>query len=370
MRQINLKKLSLIGLSLFLVPVAFGLIIMSVTRFWDYDGTPGEWLGYWGGIIGSILGIAGALLVFNEQLKNEKEISRISHVDNTFFNLLELHNQVKEKLGNKNIYDEIKNEIRQKEKAIISDKKEVFKQKLFKKNYDRIINVNKQLSEKDYSIVEYAFLNYPLDPKELYQYESQLDYELRDLRSEQAYYDFQEYLETEAKIVNEKKLLSEREYLIKVVEKDTSLVSIKEEIQCKNNAYSYVLAESEKKEIIQSIYNKKYINLGNYFRMFHRVIKYINNNVKEIEIKKDYLGFLRAMLSEDELLLIFYNAFYTKRGSGLKEELMYTSFFGSIKDLDTTESFTQHFNKSLLLWEEADINLMKECKLRIKDEKK
>lgn len=72
-RQLNLKKLSIIGLSLFLVPVVFGLIIMSVTRFWNFEGSAGEWLGYWGGIIGSSVGVIGAVLVSQNELKKQRE---------------------------------------------------------------------------------------------------------------------------------------------------------------------------------------------------------------------------------------------------------------------------------------------------------
>lgn len=72
-RQLNLKKFSLIGFSLFLVPVVFALIIMSITRFWDFEGSAGEWLGYWGGIIGSSVGIIGAVLISQNELKKQRE---------------------------------------------------------------------------------------------------------------------------------------------------------------------------------------------------------------------------------------------------------------------------------------------------------
>lgn len=58
--------------------------------------------------------------------------------------------------------------------------------------------------------------------------------------------------------------------------------------------------------------------LGNYFRLFHRALKYINDNFKG-NIKKEHLGTLRAVLPEFELLSIFNNAFYTHRGKNMKD---------------------------------------------------
>lgn len=71
--QLNLKKILLVAFSLFLVPVVFGLIIMSITRFWNFEGSAGEWLGYWGGIIGSSVGIIGAVLISQNELKKQRE---------------------------------------------------------------------------------------------------------------------------------------------------------------------------------------------------------------------------------------------------------------------------------------------------------
>lgn len=59
------------------------------------------WLGYWGGIIGSALGVLGAFLILKEQIKNDKaslevqlESDRVQNkrqqIDNTFFNLLSM----------------------------------------------------------------------------------------------------------------------------------------------------------------------------------------------------------------------------------------------------------------------------------------
>ena len=68
-----MNKSFFLGITLFLVPVLFGLIIMSVKRFWDFEGSAGEWLGYWGGIIGSSVGVIGAVLISQNELKKQRE---------------------------------------------------------------------------------------------------------------------------------------------------------------------------------------------------------------------------------------------------------------------------------------------------------
>ena len=40
-----------------------------------------------------------------------------------------------------------------------------------------------------------------------------------------------------------------------------------------------------------------------------------------MEKKKEYLGIIRALLSSNEILVIFYNTFYSVRGEKLKREL-------------------------------------------------
>ncbi|HAQ2135408.1 TPA: hypothetical protein IXI12_002758, partial [Enterococcus faecium] len=83
-------------------------------------------------------------------------------------------------------------------------------------------------------------------------------------------------------------------------------------------------------------------------RLFHRIIKYINDNVKDVETKNNYLGFLRSTINQEEMFVIFYNAAYTNKGNGLLKELQKTTFFGDTKDLEVN----QHFDTEDLFWEE------------------
>ncbi|MEI5989002.1 hypothetical protein A5881_000489 [Enterococcus termitis] len=51
----------------------FALLIMLIPELAIISGTPDGWLGYWGGIIGSSLGVFGAYLVMKNQLDFEKK---------------------------------------------------------------------------------------------------------------------------------------------------------------------------------------------------------------------------------------------------------------------------------------------------------
>jgi len=81
---------------------------------------------------------------------------------------------------------------------------------------------------------------------------------------------------------------------------------------------------------IEEIISGHHAKLGNYFRLLHVNLKYINDN---FENKEDHIRLIRALLSEQELFLIYYNAFYTERGLGMKKQLQKsTNFFGASAD--------------------------------------
>jgi hypothetical protein len=55
-------------------------VMMSLPRLWNYSGTPDSWLGFWGNIIGAILGVLGAYYVMNVQLQSDKEVNRLKEI--------------------------------------------------------------------------------------------------------------------------------------------------------------------------------------------------------------------------------------------------------------------------------------------------
>ncbi|EOS7802519.1 hypothetical protein EWX86_RS11780 [Enterococcus hirae] len=122
-----------------------------------------------------------------------------------------------------------------------------------------------------------------------------------------------------------------------------------------------LIDEDLRKAAVEDVLSRHYNEVGAYFRLFHRIIKYINDNLErpeELPIKNNYLGFLRATLNSKEMLVIFYNAAYTNRGAGLLKELQKTTFFGNREDIMNN----QHFDRKKLFWEENDVNKMLEKK--------
>ncbi|NTS12977.1 hypothetical protein HQ951_12490, partial [Enterococcus faecium] len=93
--------------------------------------------------------------------------------------------------------------------------------------------------------------------------------------------------------------------------------------------------------------------------IFHRIIKYLNENVADEEIKKNYIGFLRANMNENQMAMIFYNITFTDRGSGAIGELKGTGFFGEKNELDDIES-AHFFSPETLVWGNYDLKKMQE----------
>ena len=93
--------------------------------------------------------------------------------------------------------------------------------------------------------------------------------------------------------------------------------------------------------IVDEVFSKYHSYIGNYLRVFHRLVKQIMSSKLEMKKKKEYLGIIRALLSSDELLVVFYNTFYSTRGEGLKAQLSLvdengykTEFFADKRDMN------------------------------------
>lgn len=68
------KKIIYFGL-IILVGTLLIPCIMSLPRLWNYEGSPDSWVGFWGSLLGSLLGVIGAYLVMSAQLQSDKEIA-------------------------------------------------------------------------------------------------------------------------------------------------------------------------------------------------------------------------------------------------------------------------------------------------------
>jgi hypothetical protein len=338
---------------------------MSESRWYNFEGTPDGWLSYWGGILGSGLGVFGSLLVLREQINIEK-------VDNTFFNLLNIHNDIIKSIRNmetnNSIFDRAYHSMsRSKEQHLNLKEQEILITFIINKKsyyFDAIKKMRTGVEKLENTDV----IGYYLYGKEFYKIQIE---ELREFL--QAIY--LELIRDSAN-GNNASILIHLNFIYNVVFINDRYSSVLpylrddfvEFLNLYNDMYmrvNYQFDETSKNEIVELGLRDYYGELGNYFRTFHRIIKFINENVKDMDAKANYIGFLRAMINEKEMIVIFYNAFHSSRGKGLADQLKYTDFFGTSVDLPLSGDLeAQHFNKKLLLWENSDIEKMNTLKLQ------
>lgn len=369
------KKMKNKYLSSLIRAIVIILLFVIILAFFNADE---GWLGFWGGIIGSAIGILGAFLVLKEQVNydrdalqkqidEEKELSRMQQIDNTFFNLLSMHNEQINSLKENNkfslIYQEINRELKVEMKNSCS---------IYLRNEP---NIKTELNNIKKQCEEYIKEHEAKIPKK---YEEQYqDYWIKRHRSltfnweknqvlENMYHaigailTIEDIISTEIEanaqniFANLDKLDSYMRHL-KFTKSEMWITLYAQIFEYKTDNFTLIDKES-RKIIIEQVLNDHYSELGSYFRLFHRIIKYINDKFEENgeTEKNSYLGFLRATLNEEELLVIFYNSAYTKRGEGLLRELNKTTFFGTKEDIENN----QHFNIDKLFWKHDDIKFM------------
>lgn len=88
-------------------------------------------------------------------------------------------------------------------------------------------------------------------------------------------------------------------------------------------------------------------NISKICRLLHRALKVINAMKINKDDKHFYYGLLRSLFTDDELLFIYFNATYSTRGRGLAGQLIGTSFFGDISELDNQKG--QHIKTNDLV---------------------
>lgn len=90
------------------------------------------------------------------------------------------------------------------------------------------------------------------------------------------------------------------------------------------------LEDEHVKEMLLSFYEsayRRYENiLGHYLRNLYRIVKFIHESNLSDEEKKNYIGILRAQLTIDEILIIFYNSL-SLRGENFKKFIVKYDFF-------------------------------------------
>lgn len=123
----------------------------------------------------------------------------------------------------------------------------------------------------------------------------------------------------------------------------------------------YTLVDKDKKLIVSLALNSKQYEV--FFRTSHRVLKiilafsfpYYFIGMHRTIINK-YCGIFRTQLSEQQLLLLFYNAEFSKRGVKFKKIVEKTNLFGDISELPLSkDDEPTHFQRKILIWEDSDM---------------
>ncbi|WP_282675242.1 putative phage abortive infection protein [Lactococcus lactis] len=293
------------------------------------------------GLLGAGLGVYGAYWVMQKQLKAENEQYRKDRIDNTFFNLLGLFQNVRDELDSSNLLVAI-NSYNSTEEENQKDKyyKALFESKKsdFIKDIEKFKVETQQFDEKSNSLInalEKSSCSSDVYIRKFNNLETEVESENTHIIF------FNECTKDLIDFINDKKYRLTFEY------------EVNEEIikECVENGFS----------------NNKYYS-GNYFRALYRCLKYIIDSDLKMEDKKFYSGVLRGVLSSKEMLLVFYNCMYFEKGEKFKELLereengKRIDFFGDKEDLKNLDKGNDlpFFSKKDLLFSKKDMQKLKE----------
>ncbi len=423
------KNKKFITWALIITLIIIPLVIQGVIN-WDTmnNGSDDGWLGFWGGYLGSIIGVVGALIVIQIQLSNEKErfeeetearkieleeskkrfdeetqarnkefeeekkARKSEQVDNTFFNLLNLfisqqNSLVSKKDIEQNIFDSMLNNIFERSASTYRSQG----LELFYSRKKELISIIKEIIEASDNYIEcrkHFFSEEEQVRIDQLKNESMIVIKPTDISNDH----FEDVWGEIKRIIYTKNFQKdiEREYFkemypinsesfgipeirlridnilqtdrAQLLDDDSKmiLINIDKELGEFLKFRPNVELSPERKRLVveysQEPYRKQ---VGSYFRIFHRIMKYLNENVDDKQIKKNYVGFLRANMNENQMAMIFYNINYTERGSGAMEELKGTGFFGEKSELSDMKT-AHFFSPETLVWGNYDLKKMQE----------
>ncbi|MGH1876662.1 putative phage abortive infection protein [Enterococcus casseliflavus] len=441
------KNKKFIAWALIVTLIIIPLVIQGVIN-WDTmnNGSDDGWLGFWGGYLGSIIGVVGALIVIQIQLENEKKrfdeetkardnefienkkrfdeetlarnkefeeskkrfdeetkarnkefeeekkARKSEQIDNTFFNLLNLfisqqNALISEQNPERDIFENMLNDIREKSAHVYRQEgiERFYSRKLdllsvinkaIKDSESFIEEKNSSLSEEEKHIIElvkktWRFANKPIEISTK---------GLNDVYTE---------IQRLKHLKEFKMMIKERKFreMLPIKNNEGGIAQISSHIDCifsldksglldedsrvflmdvDNDIKEYLkdrpdveLSPDKKRQVVEDSQEAYRKQLGSYFRIFHRIMKYLNENVNDKQIKKNYIGFLRANMNENQMAMIFYNINYTERGSGAIGELKGTGFFGEKIELNDLKS-AHFFSPETLVWGKYDLKKMQE----------
>lgn len=300
-------------------------------------GDNSDWISFWGSMLGAVFGVIGTFLILQIQIRKDNERFEQTQIDNTFFNMLELFQKVQDDMKKEtftvldidfdensvpkkinidvDVFIKILDEISIEKKEYLEQKKSEYIQNKFEeidKELKNEIKANINEVQESIGLTDYASIV------------NHVYYILKnmlDAMEENSFVKFNDAVNGLGGVIrNRTYMFGEVENLKikKALEMNAKLMTTQEE-------YEYPFQEEEIFNIIDECFSNYQSNIGNYLRVFHRLVKQIMSSQLGMEKKKEYLGIIRALLSSKELLVIFYNTFYSTRGKGLREQL-------SIKD--------------------------------------
>lgn len=115
---------------------------------------------------------------------------------------------------------------------------------------------------------------------------------------------------------------------------------------------SEIASQNNVSYILNVQFKSVYGTTGPYFKVFHRIIKLLNQWLedKTIDLKtyNQYIGILRTQIEAKEFIVILINSLFVKRGLGLGVQLVGTGFFGDDKDFKIEQHFDIPNEKDIL----------------------
>lgn len=288
--------------------VAFIIIVILILVILFFKPSGSDIFDFLGNIIGSIIGVGGAFLVLQKQLKNEEQKYKIEKDESTYFKILDLFKEVKRDLkGHGKIFESVLEEIKEAEVKTIRDT--IFEDK----------QLQFSLANKDFIKLIYELFSEYEDVAPSEGHFWQIKIGLGDLISAVEQEDYLKFINSVIEIGSWREYphLTFNDEGWKLLQPAFDLFAEIEE----NEMTSYDLNEQEKRKMIDDVFSRHHNILGNYFRVLNKLIKQIMNSSFDRKQKEEYLGLTRAILSSEELLTIFYNSFYSTRGEGLKQVL-------------------------------------------------
>lgn len=300
-------------------------------------GENSDWISFWGSMLGAVFGVIGTFLILQIQIKKDNERFEQTQIDNTFFNMLELFQKVQDDVQGKtnnvlniDVFTRILNEISLNKKNYLEQKRIEYVQSKFEEIDKEVKNEIKANINEALEII--GVTNYPSMQNNVY-------YVLKDILDsikKESFLEFNSAVNILGDYIRKGIYKFKEDEIVKinkVFETNVKLNIIKKD-------YEYPLQELDIFNIVDKIFSNYQPDIGNYLRVFHRLVKQIMTSHLGMEKKKEYLGIIRALLSSNELLVIFYNTFYSIKGKGLKEQLSIkdkknnkTEFFADKTDL-------------------------------------